>query len=309
MPTFVINDETKINSYGFRTRNSGIDLERFNSNPVMLDGHYASNWAVVGKWLNVRIKGSQLLADSEFDSEDDDAKKLEGKVDRGYIKACSMGITFDREKMVLAPDGKYELTESELFEVSIVAIPSNANAIRLYAAGGELIPENEVRLSISKLTTEIINHTEIQMEKITLSPAALVALGMQTSPETGEALSLAIDGMFKQITTLTKEKNDLQAKFDLHAKTQAEALVDGAILKGQLTADVKESFVTMAMDNYALAAKVIGSMPAKTTLSDTVILTGDVTKIKTGDDFEKLPLAAQLAFKNEHPDAYKALWA
>jgi len=308
MPTFVINDETKINSYGFRTRNSGIDLERFNLNPVMLDEHYNSNWAVVGKWLNIRIEGTKLLADTEFDSLDEAAKRLEGKVDRGYIKACSMGITYDREKMVLAPDGKYELTESELYEVSIVAIPSNANAIRLYASTGVLIPENEVRLSIAQLA-QITNHTDIQMEKITLSPGSLVALGLTATPETPEAINLAIASLADKLTKVTGEKNALQEKFDLHAKTQATTLVDEAIVKGQLTADLKEQFVTMATGDYALAAKIIGAMPVKTSLKDAVVLTHDVSTVKTGDDFMALPLAAQLAFKNEHPEAYKALWA
>lgn len=308
MPTFVINDEGKVNSYGFRTLNAGIDLDRFNANPVMLDQHYNSTSAVVGKWNNIRIKGSQLLADSEFDSEDEDASKLEGKVDRGFVKSCSMGISFNREFMKLAPDGTYELTESELFEVSIVAIPSNANSIRLYAADGELIPDKEVKLSLSTLITEITNNTEKQMEKIILSATSLVALGLTVSPETSESLNLAIGELSAKLKAETEAKLALQNKFTEQAKSQATALVDSAIVEGKLTADMKESFVTMATNDFALASKLIGSMSGKKSLSEEVILTTGDGTVKTADDFEKLPLAAQLAFKTNHPEAYKNLW-
>jgi HK97 family phage prohead protease len=158
MQTFILNDETKANSYGFRIPNNGIKLDRFKANPVMLNQHYNNTNAVIGKWNSLRVKGVQLLADPEFDTADSEAKQIEGKVSRGYIKGASMGVTFDRSFMVLAPDGVYQLTQCELFEVSIVAIPSNANAITLFSRTGELLSQTELKLSLQSIGLSLSNN-------------------------------------------------------------------------------------------------------------------------------------------------------
>lgn len=57
---FVANDQEQKNSYGFYVLTSGISLARFENNPVMLDGHYISNHAVIGRWLNIEKAGNLL---------------------------------------------------------------------------------------------------------------------------------------------------------------------------------------------------------------------------------------------------------
>lgn len=145
--TFILNDENKANSYGFRIPNKGINLTRFLANPVMLDSHVNSNSTVLGKWKNTRIEGSKLIAEPEFDLEDAEAKEIEGKVRRGFIKGASMGIIYSKDNMQMSSDGVWELIKCELLEVSIVAVPSNANAISLFSKNGQLINENTLRLS------------------------------------------------------------------------------------------------------------------------------------------------------------------
>lgn len=289
----------------------------------MLDQHYNDTRAVVGKWNDTRIEGSQLLAESEFDGLDPEAKKLEGKVNRGYINSCSMGVTFDRQYMVLAADGVLELQQCDLYEVSIVAIPSNANSVRLFATTGELIPENEVKLSLSLLAnpeTKNLKNVEKKknkMEKLILSAIALTALGLQVSPDDATALNAGIEKLAATLATakadLATEKTareDLQAQLQLQVDAQANALIETAILEGKITADVKESFTEMAKNNYELTAKVIGGMAAKKALAGTVNnATGAAGEVKDLDAFEKLPLAKQLAFKVENPEGYKALFA
>ena len=320
--TFVLNDETKVNSYNFRVKNAKLNLERFMANPVMLAQHLNNVWMVIGRWVNIRFEGSCLLADAEFDVEDPEAKKIAGKVKRGFIKACSLGLLFDRDHMKLAADNIFDLVESEVMEGSIVAIPSNANSVRLFAATGELIPDNEIKLSISEIATQfnkIDKNKSQKMEKIILTAAAVVALAHVgvTSADDVAAISRGIEQLQAKLTTasadLATEKAETQKlKADLEAfkKTQAEALVDGAIVEGRLTADMRDSMIETAVAKYDLAAKLISNMPAKKTLSGTVTLTSaDATDPKNMDEFEKLPLAKQLSFKAEKPEAYQALFS
>jgi hypothetical protein len=63
MPTFVFNDETVVNTYGFRVRNNGGSFNRFDANPVMLNTHINSTEMTLGNWNNRRVEGFQLKGD------------------------------------------------------------------------------------------------------------------------------------------------------------------------------------------------------------------------------------------------------
>ncbi len=303
MNTFVLNDEKVINSYGFKILNEGIDLARFKKNPIMLDGHWNSNTSVIGRWSNVRIDGSKLLADAEFDTEDEQAKKLEGKVSRGFIKSCSMGVTYDREYMKANPDGTYTLTQCELFEASLVAVPSNANALKLYAKNGALMEEKEIRLSLKNLESEIKNE---KMEKFQLSAPALTALGLANADD-ANAVSTAISGLKTELDNAKKELSAFKAEKEKQDEANAQALVKGAIAAGKLSATVEADFLKMAKENFALAKTVIDAMPGKGSLAGKV--NNSDTAVKTIEDFGKLTHEQQLAFKNDHPEEYRKMFS
>ena len=325
MATWVLNDETKANVYGFRVLNAGIDLERFKQNPVMLAMH--KDWdltSVIGRWTNIRIEGSQLLADDDFDMEDEDAAKIAGKVKRGFLKACSMGFLLMRDHLEKAVDGLFDLAKSELMEASIVTIPGNANAVRLYAAPGQLMDEKEIKLCLSAVMTNSTTTLKLNtnnMEKFTLSGhalAALLAVGL-TNQENADSVNAAI----------VKLGADLQAEKDAHgatrqtlqalkdaqlsaAKKTAETEVEAAILSGKLTAAQKDQFVKLYLSDPELAKSVLANMPGKKSLGASVNGSpegGNAADPKTLDEFEKLSLSAQLAFKESNPEGYQALFA
>lgn len=317
---FVFNDESEINSYGFKIPNSGILLERFNANPVMLDQHWNSTDNVLGRWKDVVMNGTKLEGTAEFDMEDEDAKKIAGKVERGYIKGCSMGVTFDRDKMKQQPDGSWVLTSCELYEVSIVAVPSNKASLRLFSATGEELKEDEVKLAISELQADwTANGTQNKnkdMFKITLSAGTLTKMGLSHNPESEGELMGAIETIVGKLTAM---ESNLQTEKLAHDATkqrlkdatevQAKALVEEALLAGKITADEKEGFIKDATENYALTAKLLGRIPAKTSLSAKGLSGGASTgNPKNPDEFEKLSADAKLAFKNDFPEEYKALW-
>ena len=149
--TFIANDETKLNSYGFSVLTSGIDLEeRFKENPVCLNNHQNDTKSVLG--TNPQKDNGQLLLTPDFDTEDPEGKEVVRKVLAGKLKGCSMGIMFNPDDLVNM-DGVLVLTKCVLFEVSIVAVPSNANAIRLYKSEDEEYTEQEIKSLCLNLKT------------------------------------------------------------------------------------------------------------------------------------------------------------
>ena len=185
---FIFNDETIENTYGFSILTEGIGLTRFSKNPIMLSDHWNSNSNVIGKWQDVKKEGGLLTAIPDFDTDDEDAAKIAGKVERDYIKACSMGIIFDREDLAVI-GSKVILTKCELIEVSIVPVPSNANSVRLMHADGKPMEEKEIQeLSLSVIPgikNPELNLNIDNMKKIILSMGALMALGFKDQPTEG----------------------------------------------------------------------------------------------------------------------------
>lgn len=319
---FVFNDETVENTYGFSISTDGIDLTRFEKNPVMLSDHWNSNWNVIGKWSDLIKEGATLSGLPDFDTEDKDTAIIAGKVDRGYINACSMGIIFDRENLIVVA-GKVILTKCELLEVSIVPVPSNANAVRLLNADGKVLDEKEIKeLALSiipAIKNPELNLNIDNMKKIILSVPVLMALGFKDQPTDGldvsdvEAKVLSLNG---QVTTLTKENEGLK----LAAQKVAEATeaarkesvtkkVELGITQGKFKADQKEEMITLGLSSESALDTVLASIPAKTNLGadiKTPVALG-VTEVKTMDDFQKLGTEAQLAFKNDFPEEYKKI--
>lgn len=321
---FVFNDETIQNTYGFSIVTEGIDLTRFAKNPVMLSDHYNSNWNVMGKWYNFSKNGSVLSGFPEFDTEDQWAKELSGKVERGFINACSMGIIFDSQNLTVI-DGRLILTKCELVEVSIVPVPSNANSVRLFNLDGKPMPEKELKeLTLSiipSITNPQLNLNIDNMKKITLSVATLMVLGFKDQPTDGldvvdvEAKVLDLSA---RLTALTTENEGLKlaAKTAKDAEEAAVKLaatqkVDLAITQGKIPADKKEAFVQLGITSPEVLEATLAAIPGKKNLGAGVkVPNGDGTAtVATMDDFQKLSVEAQLAFKNDSPEEYKKLFS
>jgi HK97 family phage prohead protease len=323
---FVFNDETVYNCYGFRILSAGVSMDRFNQNPVMLDHHWNSNSSVLGAWRNIKLEGSTITGEPEFDTEDANAAAIAGKVERGFIKACSMGFLFDAANMLYEGQGKYVLTKCELMEVSIVAVPGNANAVRLYAAGtNELMTDEQVKMCLSAIPTDdnpFSKQSNNTMKKIFLSIPALIALGLDKNynPTEGADASAVEAGITELQTKLQNSELKLSAtETALNAYKQKEE----AALNAEVTAFVnsvipskydeteRETVTRLAKADLAFAKKIAATMPEKKPLSGTVNNSGVqlAGEVKTMDEFQKLSTQQQLAFRAEKPEAYAALVA
>jgi polyhydroxyalkanoate synthesis regulator phasin/phage head maturation protease len=268
MVTFILNDESVVTSHGFIVLNSGGKFDRFRSNPVMLDAHNdISAMNVIGKWGNLTVKGSQLLAEPEFDMEDEVAAKISGTVDRGFVKGTSMGLIINDAEMRDMPvlGMQIVVTDWELLEASPVPVPSNKAALRFYAKDGKtVLAANEIKLSVDS----IINQKQI-MEKITLSVEAAKVLGLGKEPEISD-LNAAIMELSANLSAAKTAKEKAESDLAAYLLKQATDLVDLAVTQGKITADKKESYVKLATRDFKEAKDIIDSLPGKQTLSGKV---------------------------------------
>ena len=286
---YILNDESVVNSHGFVLLNAAGRFERFNANPVMLFNHEADK--LIGQMTGLRVEGTKLIGTPVYDEEDALAVKCKRQGEKGFLKGCSPGIMIYAVELRTNPDGeeRITITDWELCEVSLVSVPSNRNALRLYNAQGEAIPDDQIRLSIESLLN--IN----KMDKIILTAEAYAALGLKSAEADGKAISAAIMELKARTEKAEKE-------LEKQRKTQAEALVDLAIREGRITADKKEQFVKLALTDFEMAKTTLEAIPEKETLS------GKVTH-STGKAFATKDRAewTYLKWAKEDPEGLKRL--
>lgn len=302
---FVLNDDNHVNTYGFYVLTSGIDLTAFEENPVMLESHRNDADYTIGRWINLTAEESRLLADPEFDQEDDDrARKVKSKVDRGFIKGASIGITFNPDKLLLVA-GKLVLTACRLLEASIVPVPSNSGAIRLFSAEGKPLKDAEVRemcLSVQNVKN-VKNH---KMKKFSISLAALAALGFEDAEQVEEGnLSTKIEALASANASLSAKLNEMKQAAEAALAAKRAAMVDDAIKDGRITADKKDTFLKLATTDFALAENTLNALPKKQIFAGTE--QPHAGEEMTMEKFQKLSVDEQLAFKNGQPELYKKL--
>ncbi|ROH98404.1 hypothetical protein EGI16_21450 [Chryseobacterium sp. G0240] len=315
---FILNDETKKNQYGFRVSNLGLKLERFQNNPVMFYNHDSS--LVIGRWEDIQIEGHLLTAWAVFDIEDPEAAKVAGKVEREFLKGASLGLDpFSMSNFVLGPDGVHDLIEAEVLEGSVVSIPNNANAltVKLYATSENNIKEfaenevEEILLMASDAHKFNLNNINNSMKKVTLTLSAVAALNLpgNTLEHDENLVSEGIIKLKADLDAATKKVKDLEdLEKEKKAKLSADA-VDADIKAGKITdASKRADFIKLHAEFPDLYKTTVTDAPGKQNLSAQVANPAAPGSVKTFDEFEKLDLTAQLAFKQTYPNEYLALF-
>lgn len=197
MPKFILSDES-VNRYGFRVLTKGIKLDNFKANPVMFYNHDRSQLPI-GKWINIEVKGDKLMAEPEFDTNDEFAMKIKDKVDKGIIKCTSIGFDVlalsDDYTLMLAGQKRPTVTESDIFECSMVDIPGNTNAIRMR---GIQLSGDELDQNIGLIIPEI--KTPLKMDKI------IAALGLQAGATEDEIVAAIEKVKNEQTLALRNDK-------------------------------------------------------------------------------------------------------
>src|SRR5690606_22273116 len=139
---FVMTDETT-DSYGDTVRAKGADLTRFESNPICLLNHRSD--LILGNWSDVqkkptRIEGRATLAAEGTPPHIDMAY---GLLEQGILRAASIGFMPTKLERKLDDKGEptwaYDILEWEMYECSIVAVPSNPAALAKSIKEGNML--------------------------------------------------------------------------------------------------------------------------------------------------------------------------
>ena len=280
MKTFVLSEGIRENTLGFRVDVAGIKLDRFRENPVMLYAHKSD--AVIGRWENIRLDGGRLLADADFDLDDATGKEIARKVEKGFLRGCSAGI---RITELTAGDDCPVASRSELLEASICPVPSDAGAVLLYDAGGQVTDFKTVGANLA------FQFNNNNMDKVTVTE-----------------LAAQVTDLSAQLATRDTRIADLEAKLRESEKQGIKRLVDGAIAEKKIGADERETYTALAEKDYASVEKILSKMRGVQPVSGQLNTQGIASKF-AGKSWDELDRAGLLvALKAEAPELYTELF-
>ena len=113
---------------------AGWETKQYEQNPVYLFGH-DHTIPPIGTVPKVWVEGKQLLNMVRFDTADEFAKHIQGKYERGFMRAQSVGFRpLEWEERPEAKRG-YLFKKQELLEISAVAVPAHPAALRKTVKG------------------------------------------------------------------------------------------------------------------------------------------------------------------------------
>lgn len=226
-----------LNSYGTRVLTEGLDTSQFERNPVLLYMH--NRGQVIGCVRNITKEGDDVVGELDFDEATDLSVQCRKQFEFGSLKAVSAGIdiveTSESPEFLLPGQTGPTITKSKLFEVSVVDVGANDDAIVLRHGG--------VRLTLGKDSENplpLLTHTLNQSHHMELSKLTTL-LGL--SAEATEA------DVETTLTTLLAERGTLQESLE----TLQGTLISQQLLQlqkdGRINSEQMEKVINLAKDH------------------------------------------------------------
>ena len=255
----------RLNSYGTWVLTSGMDLEQYERNPVLLYMHERGQ--VIGYVKDLKVEGDEVTGELMFDEATELSQRCKKQWEFGSLKMVSVGIdileTSDAPEFLVQGQTAPTITKSKLFEVSVVDIGANDDAIVLQKDG--------VRLTLGKNAAEVLpllhsNNNKNQKAKQMDQEKLALELGLPKDADeaaiSAKLAKLKADGA--EAETLRQERDTLRA-------ARIETLVNAAIAEKKIGEDRKQQFVDLGAKIGAdELEKTFGAMSPQVKLSNIV---------------------------------------
>lgn len=320
---FILSDSS-LNRHGFRVLTSGVNLEQFMKNPIMLWMHGRA-WGrkdevlPLGHWQDIKVEGDEISAIPFFSDDDDFAMSIYKKVEEGTIRMASAGLdpleTSEMPDDMLPGQRWASVTKSMMLEASIVDMGSNDNACALYKDGAL------IKLSDGDLShvLPLLKFKNSNMNPQLLALAIMLGLGKDA---TEIQLAEKMTATHAELLKLQKERTDLvTAKTDLETKLAALELATAnqkvddflalAVKDGKITEAQVPDFKELATLNFDSVKSTIDKMPAH--ISAQARMAANASGAEANPllklSFDEAHQSGKLSeIKEKHPEHYKAIF-
>lgn len=292
-----------LNSYGTRVLTAGMNVEQYNRNPVLLYMHERGQ--VIGYVKDLKVEGDEVTGELMFDEATELSQRCKKQWEFGSLKMVSAGIDI----LELSEDPKHlfvgqtcpTISKSKLFEVSLVDIGANDDAIVLQKDGKRIELGKDGGVELPLLHSNNNNQKPKQMDQEKLALELGLPKDADEATINAKLAKLKADGA--EAETLRQERDTLCA-------ARIETLVNAAIAEKKIGEDKKQQFLDLGKKIGADELKqTFDAMSPMMKLSNIVggggAPTGGIAEYKKlsdvpGDELAKL--------REQNPAQYKKLY-
>ena len=292
-----------LNSYGTRVLTAGMNVDQYNRNPVLLYMHQRGQ--VIGCVKDLRVEGDEVTGELMFDEATELSIRCKKQWEFGSLKMVSVGIDIQElsedPKFLVQGQTSPTITKSKLFEVSLVDIGANDDAIVLQKDGKriELGKDGGVELPLLHNINNNQKTKTMDQEKLALQ----LGLPKDADEATITAKLAKLQADNAEVETLRQERDTLRA-------ARIETLVNAAIAEKKIGEDKKQQFLDLGKKVGAEVLKqTFDAMSPQVRLSAIVGSHGGVSGGSA--EFKKLsdvPTDQLAELKEKNPAQYKKLY-
>ena len=237
-----------LNCYGTRVLTAGMNVEQYNRNPVLLYMHQRGQ--VIGYVKDLQVENGEVTGELVFDEASELSVRCKKQWEFGSLKMVSVGIdileTSEAAEFLVQGQTAPTITKSKLFEVSLVDIGANDDAIVL-------------RKSLTPAPSPNGEGSGMMFEKITAMPSLKKIINpknQKTKEMDQEKLALelglpkdadeaAINAKLAKLKADGAEAETLRQERDTLRAARIETLVNAAIAEKKIGEDKKQQFLDL----------------------------------------------------------------
>lgn len=296
-----------LNSYGTRVLTSGMNVEQYNRNPVLLYMHERGQ--VIGYVKDLKVEGTEVTGELVFDEASELSLRCKKQWEFGSLKMVSAGIdileTSDAPEFLIQGQTTPTITKSKLFEVSLVDIGANDDAIVLQKDGVLLTLGKNAAEVLPQLHSNNHNQKTNQMDQEKLALQLGLPKDADEATITAKLAKLQADGA--EAETLRQERDTLRA-------ARIETLVNAAISEKKIGEDKKQHFMNLggkigaeelkqtfdAMSPQVKLSRIVGGGNGQTGSQSEYKKLSDVPTEELGNLREQNPAQYKKLYKAEY---------
>lgn len=211
----ITNDS--LNSYGTRVLTAGMNVEQYQRNPVLLYMHERGN--VIGYVKDLKVEDGEVTGELMFDEASELSTRCKKQYEFGSLKMVSAGLdileTSEDPELLVQGQTSPTVTKSKLFEVSLVDIGANDDAIVLQKDGKKITLGKDSECPLPMLN----NNNQKQMEQKQYA----LQLGL---PET--ATDAEITAKLNELNAAKQENERLQKEKETLTLASITAVVESS---------------------------------------------------------------------------------
>lgn len=295
----ITNDS--LNSYGTRVLTAGMNVEQYQRNPVLLYMHERGN--VIGYVKDLKVEDGEVTGELMFDEASELSVRCKKQYEFGSLKMVSAGLdileTSEDPELLVQGQTRPTVTKSKLFEVSLVDVGSNDDAIVLQKDGKKITLGKDSECPLPLLNNNNQNQKQMEQKMVAMQ------LGLPATATEAE-----INAKLDELKTAKEENERLQQKNAALTLASITAAVEKAVGEKRITPDKKDEFINLGKEvGQEKLERILSAISPQMKLCSVIGHQGGAaTEPTTYKKLSDVSSGQLITLRKEQPDEYKRLY-